>query len=139
MEESVDGGRLGDLARVHDRGAVADLGDDGEVVGDEDEREIEVRRERDEQLEDLRLHHHVERGRRLVCEEDLRLAGECHGNRRALPHPARELVREAIRPVLGDAHALEQLLRLPAGELALRHRRAGASAPRSASRLSGPG
>ena len=124
---------------VHDRCAVADLGDDGEVVGDEDEREIEIGCERDEQLEDLRLHHHVEGGGRLVGEEDLRLAGERHGNGRALPHPARELVREAIRPVLGDADALEQLLRLPAGELALAPRRAGASAPRSANRLSGPG
>ena len=100
-------------------GAVADLGDDGQVVGDEDEREVEVGRERHEELEDLRLHHHVEGGRRLVGEENLRLAGERHGDRRSLPHPARELVREPVRPVLGDAHALEQLLRLPAGEPAL--------------------
>ena len=97
------GGRLDDLAGVHDRRAVADLGDDRQVVRDEDEREPEVVGERDEQLEDLRLHHHVERGRRLVGEEDLRLAGERHGDRRALPHPARELVREAVRPVRRDA------------------------------------
>src|SRR6185369_5506595 len=119
VEERVDRGRLGDLARVHDRGAVANLRDDRKVVGDEDEREVEIRRERDEQLEDLRLHHHVERGRRLVGEEDLWLAGECHGNRRALPHPARELVRETIRSILGNAHALEELLGLSARNLAV--------------------
>src|SRR4051794_26668712 len=60
VEEGVDGRRLGYLARVHDGGAVTDLGDDWEVVGDQDEREIEVRRERDQQLEDLSLDHHVE-------------------------------------------------------------------------------
>ena len=63
----------------------------------------------DEQLEDLRLHHHVERRRRLVGEQHLRRAGERHRDRRPLPHAARELVRVPVGPVARDADELEQL------------------------------
>ncbi len=47
--------------------------------------------------QDLRLHHHVERGRRLVGEQHLRVAGERHRDRRALAHAAGELVRDSGR------------------------------------------
>ena len=46
-----------------------------------------------QQLEDLRLHHHVERGRGLVGEQHLRLARQRHRDRGALSHPTGELVR----------------------------------------------
>ena len=51
-----------------------------------------------EQLEDLRLHHHVQRGRRLVRDQDLRVAGERHRDRRPLAHAAGQLVRESAPP-----------------------------------------
>jgi hypothetical protein len=66
--QRLDEAFLDDLARVHDGRAIAELGDHREVVGDEDEREPEVLRQRAQQVEDLRLHHHVERGRGLVGE-----------------------------------------------------------------------
>ena len=47
-----------------------------------------------EQLEHLRLHRDVERGGRLVGDQDLRLAEQRHGDHHALPHAARELVRD---------------------------------------------
>ena len=53
------------------------------------------RAERVEQLEDLRLHHHVERRRRLVGDQHLRVARQRHRDRRALAHAAGELVRVA--------------------------------------------
>ena len=48
----------------------------------------------------------VERGRRLVGDQDLRVAGERHRDHHALPHPARELVRVLVDAPLrrGDVH-----------------------------------
>ena len=64
-----------------------------------------------EQREDLRLDRDVERGRRLVGDQQLRLAGERHRDHRALALAARELVRKGVdAPLrLGDAGAREQL------------------------------
>ena len=58
---------LHDPAGVHDREAVAHLGQHRQVVRDEQHREPERRAAaRVSSCEDLRLHHDVERGRRLV-------------------------------------------------------------------------
>ena len=64
-----------------------------------------------EQLEDLRLDRHVERGRRLVGDQQRGLAGERHRDHHALAHAARELVRILVGAPLGrrDADAREQL------------------------------
>ncbi len=94
----VERAALDDLAGVHHGAAVAELGHDRQVVRDEDEREAEVPAEPVEQLQDLRLHHHVERRRGLVGDQHLRVAGERHRDRRPLAHPARELVRDSARP-----------------------------------------
>ena len=51
-----------------------------------------------EQLEDLGLDHDVERGRRLVADDDRRIAGEGHRDHRPLAHPARQLVRIGAAP-----------------------------------------
>ena len=49
-----------------------------------------------DQLEDLRLHRHVERGRRLVGDQQLRVADQRHRDHRALAHTAGELVRVVV-------------------------------------------
>ena len=54
-----------------------------------------------EQLQDLRLDRDVERGRRLVGDEQLRLAGERHRDHHALAHAARELVRVRVDALSG--------------------------------------
>ena len=100
---------LGDAARVHHRRRLAGLRDDREVVRDQHDREAEIVGELREELEDLRLHHHVERRRGLVGEQHARIARERHGDGRALAHAARELVREAPRALGADADELEQL------------------------------
>ena len=63
------------------------------------------------QLEDLRLHRHVERGRGLVGDEQLRVADQRHRDHRALAHAAGELVRVVVEPLVrvGDADAVEHL------------------------------
>ena len=62
-----------------------------------------------QQLQDLRLDGHVERGGRLVGDEQRRPAGERHRDHHALPHAARHLVRIVVHAPLGigDADQLE--------------------------------
>ena len=70
-----------------------------------------------EQLEDLRLDHDVEGGRRLVADDDRRVAGQGHRDHRPLAHAARQLVRVGAGPLAcGMPDELEQL----AGALARR-------------------
>ena len=92
-----------------------------------------------EQLQDLGLDHDVERGRRLVADDDRRVAGEGHRDHRPLAHPARQLVRVGRAARLRDADELEQL----AGPLAGPPRATRRGAPRSARRSgrgpAGPG
>ena len=51
-----------------------------------------------EQREHLRLHHHVERGRRLVGDQEARVARERHRDHHPLALPAGELVRVVVGP-----------------------------------------
>ena len=97
--ERLDAGGLHDLTGVHHGTAVAELGDHRQVMRDEDQRKPEVAAECVEQLEDLRLHHHIQRRRRLVRDQDARIARQRHRDGRALAHPAGELMRKAFRPV----------------------------------------
>ena len=64
-----------------------------------------------DQVEDLRLDGHVERGGRLVGDQQLGVAGEGHGDHHALAHTAGELVRVVVDALLGgrDADQLQQL------------------------------
>ena len=89
----VGGGQLDDLAGVHDRDPVAQPGDHAEVVGDQQHDEPEPLLEVGDQVEDLRLDGDVERGGRLVGDQQLRFAGERHRDQHALAHAARHLVR----------------------------------------------
>ena len=63
-----------------------------------------------EQLEDLRLDHDVEGGRRLVADDHGRVAGEGHRDHRSLAHAARQLVRVRRAAALRDPDELEQLV-----------------------------
>ena len=112
-EELVPLPALDDLAAVEHVDLVAQPRDDPEVVGDHDERRAGVLHELLEQGEDLGLDRHVERRRRLVGDEQPRLARQRHRDERPLPHPARELVGVVGEAPLrvGDADLLEHLLR----------------------------
>ena len=104
------GGRagLGDPSGVHDRHALAGLGEHGQVVRDQDQREAEVAPQFLQQREHLRLRHHVECRRRLVRDDDLGIAGQGQRDHHALAHAARELVRILAGAIRADADALEQ-------------------------------
>src|SRR3990172_7510611 len=114
LEELTGRRLLDDIARVHDGDALTRLCDDAEVVGDEEDGHPVFRLELEEEGEDLILDRDVERGRRLVGEEELRPAGDRDRDHHALPHAARELVRIRVETLSRgrDAHAVEQANRL---------------------------
>ena len=107
-EERVDVAELDDAPRVHDDDAVGELGDEAEIVGDEDDGGVRLALGRLDHLHDLSLDRHVERCRRLVGDEHRRRVGDGHGDHAALPHSARELVRVLVEALLGIGHADER-------------------------------
>ena len=86
-----------DAAGIHDRDAVGHLGDDAEIVGDQHQRGTGVFDQFVQQVENLRLHGDVERGRRLVGDQEVRFAGDRHGDHHALPLATGELVRVEVQ------------------------------------------
>ena len=82
-----------------------------EVVRDQQDGEAEILLQIEQEAQDLRLHGDVERGGRLVGDQQLGLAHQRHGDHHALAQPAGELVRvlAEAHPRRGDAHAREQL------------------------------
>jgi hypothetical protein len=67
----VPAGRLDDLAEVHDRDPVADVPDHGQVVCDHHVGQPQLFLQVLEQVDDLGLDRHVERGDRLVGDDQL--------------------------------------------------------------------
>ena len=78
---------LHDPPRVHDEDAVGDPGHDAEIVGDHKHAHAALRAQARDELEDLGLDGHVERGGRLVGDEQRRRARERDGDHRALTPP----------------------------------------------------
>jgi hypothetical protein len=96
LEQLVGRRHLDDLAQIHDGDAVADVANDVEIVGDENERKPEFLAQLLEQIDDLRLDRGVERGDRLIGDDELRPHGERPGDAYALTLPAAQRVRQAI-------------------------------------------
>ena len=107
-----------------------------EIVGDQQQREPLLRREFAEQVEHLRLHRDVERGGRLVGDQQLGAAGERDRDHHALALAAGELVRIAVARIAsaGEADAVEQPARPCAPPRAGPGADAAAAARRSARR-----
>ena len=84
---------------------VGHLSDHTHVVCDHNDRSARLVAEPSNQIEDLRLDGDIERRGGLVGDEQLRLAGQRHGDHHSLPHPARELVRVRIGPGLRIRYA----------------------------------
>ena len=83
---------------MHDRDAVGDVGDDAHVVGHQQDAETALVGEVADKLQDLRLHRHIERCRRLVGDQQLRPAGQGRRDDDALALAAGELVRIGREP-----------------------------------------
>ena len=88
-------GVLDDPAEIHHGDAVADVLDHRQVVRDEQVRQAELALQVHQQVDDLRLDRHVERGDRLVADDQLRVERQRPRDADALPLAAGELVRDS--------------------------------------------
>ncbi len=95
---------------LHHQDAVRQVGDHAHVVGDQDDGCIDSVLQITHQLEDLGLHRDVQRRRRLVGEQQLRIARQRLRDHGALPLAAGELVRVGVDPSfwLRDLHHAEE-------------------------------
>ena len=69
MQDRVGGAEFDEAAEIHDRDAVADMRDHGEVVADEDIGQPEVALQIGEQVEHVGLDRDIERGDDLVADD----------------------------------------------------------------------
>jgi len=98
-----------DAAEVHHRDVVAEVFDDGEVVGDEQVREAELLLQFAKQVENLRLDGDVQRTDRLVADDEAGVERQGAGDADALALAAGELVGVAVSVFGFEADAFEQV------------------------------
>src|SRR3954447_1906973 len=101
LEKTINGRHLHFLPRIHHGYAVADLICGTEVVCGEQHRDAALLHEPLQQLEDLGLDSHVERGRRLVCNNEIWLGHQRERNHQPLTLPPREFVRQFVKGFVG--------------------------------------
>ena len=116
---------------VHHGDAVAHLGHDAEVMGDEDQRHIGLPLQVFEQAEILGLDGHIERGRGLVGQQQAWLTGDGDGPGHPLAHATAHLMRKGRHTLLWrtNAYLLQQLddapLQAAAAQTAMQAQRLG--------------
>ena len=101
-------GVFDDAAEIHHGDAVADVLDHRQIVRDEKISEPQFALQIHHQIEHLRLDRDVERGHRLVADDQLRLQRERARDTDALALAAGELVRIIVHLRLAQADPLEQ-------------------------------
>ena len=101
-------GHLDNLAGVHERHAVGHLRDHRQVVGDQQHGHLLGLLQGAQQIQNLRLDGHVQRGSRLVSDHHIGLSGQRNGHHDALLLPARHLKGVAVNAPcrLRNTHAL---------------------------------
>ena len=115
-EHVVGGPRLGDDAAVHHHHAAHGARHHAEVVADQQQAHAALGHQAGDEVEHLALHRHVERGGRLVGDQQVGPARQRDGDHHALTLAARQLVRIGVEPArgIGHLHPLQQLQRTPA-------------------------
>ena len=88
VKDVSDRAGLDQFTRIHHRDLVSHAGHNAEVMGDQDHGHVHLAPQIVEQPQDLRLNGHVERGGRLIRDDQFRLAHQRHGDHHALAQPA---------------------------------------------------
>ena len=110
-EHLVDRPALHRLAVPHHHHAIRHARDHAHVVRDQHQPGLRLALQLVHQVEHLRLHRDVERRRRLVRQQQRRLAQHGRCDHHPLAHAAGQFVRKLVQPPprLGNAHALQPL------------------------------
>ena len=110
-KEVADGAGFDDFAVLHDDHAVAIVGDDAQVLRDQQHGRASAVRRLPHLIEELRLDRDVEAAGRLVRNQEPRAGAHGHGDKHALGHACGELVGIGFHPPLGvvDADELQHL------------------------------
>ena len=105
---------LHDVACIHHRYPVGKVCHHAKVVGDEHDGQVVFLSHLPQQLQNLRLNGHIQRGGGLVAEQYFRVTGQRNGNDHPLPHSAGELVGVLLVPQrrVGNAHVPQVFQRL---------------------------
>ena len=113
VEDLFDRAGFHRFAGIHHRDAVAGLQDQAQVVRHEDHGGAEFLGQLLDQLDDARLHRHVERGGRLVEQQQRRFGQQAHRDNHPLLLTAGELMRIGSEQTLrvGQFHRLEYVER----------------------------
>ena len=101
-------GQLHHLAQIHNADAVGNVLDNAQVVGDEQVGQPHLLLQVLKHVDDLRLDRNVQRGDRLVADDELGVHSQGAGDADALALTAGELVRVAVGVLTVQADALEQ-------------------------------
>src|SRR5215831_15896604 len=111
VEDLLDRALLHHPPEVHHDDVARHLRDHAEVVRDEDDRRAVAALELTQQIQDLSLRRHVDRGGRLVGDQEARPARERHRDHRSLAQASGELPRIGVDALLWhrDAHAAEEV------------------------------
>ena len=104
-------------ARIHHKHAFRHLRHSTHIMGNQDDGCIQRCPQITQQGKNLCLHGDIQRGRRLIRNQNFRLAGKGDGNHHALALPPRQLVRIIVntRCRIGNTHRFKQLQRPLAG------------------------
>ncbi len=118
VEQRLDRPALHHLAEIHDDDLVGEVAHECQVVTDEDHRLAVLSLDPQQQVDHRRLHRHVQRGNRLIGDQQVGVAGKGAGDGDALLLPARELARQSVAQRGGQAHHFEQVFHPPLDVLA---------------------
>ena len=102
---------------IHHDDLMRDLRHHSQIMADELDGHPDPLLQLLHQVQDLRLDRHIERRRRLIRDQQCRLARQRHRDHRALAHAARQLMRIRPRPLARrrDPHRLQHRYRVRAG------------------------
>ncbi len=93
---------------IHDHDAIGIARDNAEVMRDQNQSRAGASRKILQQIKNLRLYGHVKCGSRLIGDDQLRFAGECHCNHGALAQATGELMWVSSYPGDWIRHANER-------------------------------
>ena len=80
------------------------MSDDTEIVRDQQQRHAALLHQVTDQIQNLPLNSHIEGGGGLISNQQIRLTGQCHGNRDALTLTTRKLMWVGVDAASGSGN-----------------------------------